>query len=140
MRPNVFTAAATIASTSAGLATSPITAKPAPPAANSSAMARPMLRPAPVTTATRPSSSFCVSVIPSSSECGEIDPAGIERGGELERRSGFRIIPAAVPAAQGEFVLDVATRQRLVGAAAHVRLALLDDAAVIEHGPDVAGI
>src|SRR5262245_28183754 len=165
MRPNVLTAAAIIASTSAGFDTSPSTGRPAPPAlsislttesacsrlertltttaappaASSSAIARPILRPAAVTTATRPSSSFALSAIHLPLQPRQIDPAIVKPGGELQRRRGLRIIPAAMPAAQREFVLDVRARQRLVGAAAHMRLALLDDAAVVELGADVAG-
>src|SRR5215475_12370437 len=166
MRPNVLTAAAIIASTSAGFDTSPSTGKPAPPAfsisfttesacsrlertltttaappaASSSAIARPMLRPAAVTTATRPSSSFALSAIHLPSQRREIDAAIVQFRGELECRRGLCVVPAAVATAQREFLFDVLPRQRLMRATAHVRLALLDDAAVVEHGADVAGI
>src|SRR5262245_60299118 len=166
MRPNVLTAAAIIASTSAGFDTSPSTGRPAPPAlsislttesacsrlertltttaappaASSSAIARPILRPAAVTTATRPSSSFALSAIHLPSQRREIDAAIVQFRGELERRRSLCAIPAAMPAAQRKLFFNIRPRQRLVRAAAHVRLALLDDAPVREHGADVAGI
>src|SRR3954454_10301650 len=114
-----------------------LTTTAAPPAASSSAMARPMLRPAPVITATRPCSSW--SGISLSPQRGQIDPSAEYVGGKLERGLRTRGIIAAVTRIEQEFVLDILAAERLVRAAAHVWLALLDDAAVVERHADVAG-
>src|SRR5260370_3279934 len=50
-----------------------------------------------------------------------------------------RRIPSAVVRVEHELLLDVAARERLVRAAAHMRLALLDDAAIGEQRADLAG-
>src|SRR6516165_2344861 len=62
-----------------------------------------------------------------------------QRAHQRERGLRPRRIPAAVAGVERELLLDVAARQRLVGAAAHMRLALLDHAAVGEQRADVAG-
>src|SRR3954471_17773536 len=163
MRPNrssvafatALTAAASTTSASATIALPPLpsislttasasarfcrtlTTTAAPPAASSSAMARPMLRPAPVMTATRPFSSW--SGISLSLQRGQIDPSAEYVGRKLERGLRTRRIIAAVTRVEQEFVFDVFLAERLVRAAPHVRLALLDHAAVAERHADVAG-
>src|SRR4051794_14084937 len=107
-----------------------------PPAASSSAMARPMLRPAPVMTATRPCSSW--SGISLSPQRGQIDPSAKYVGCKLECGLRARGIIAAVARVEQEFVFDVLAAERLVRATAHMRLALLDHAAVAERHADVA--
>src|SRR4051812_46583282 len=114
-----------------------LTTTAAPPAASSSAMARPMLRPAPVMTATRPCSSW--SGISLSLQRGQIDPSAEYVGRKLERGLRTRRIIAAVARVEQEFVFDVLAAERLVRAAAHVRLALLDHAAVAQCHADVTG-
>src|SRR6185369_15656078 len=90
-----------------------LTATFAPASARASAMARPMLRPAPVTRATRPASSLLT-------ERRKVD-ARVERAlREVEEVLGALRRPAAVRAVQAEFLLDVGARERLLRAAAHV--------------------
>ena len=69
----------------------------------------------------------------------KIDLAIVKLRQQLERGGAARLIPAAVARVEHEFLLDVGARQRLAGAAAEMRLTLLDDTAIIEHGADVAG-
>src|ERR1051325_6989148 len=114
-----------------------LTTTAAPPPASCSAMPRRMLRPAPVMTATRPRNSW--SGISLSPQRGQIDPPAKYVGCKLERRLRTRRIIAAVARVEQEFVFDVLAAQRLVRAAAHVRLALLDHAAVAQGHADVAG-
>src|SRR5471030_650548 len=114
-----------------------LTTTAAPPAASSSAMARPMLRPAPVMMATRPCSSW--SGISLSSQRGQIDPSAEYVGCKLERGLRTRGIITAMTRVEQEFVFDILPAERFMGAAAHVRLALLDHAAVAERHADVAG-
>src|ERR1051326_2824472 len=114
-----------------------LTPTAAPPAASSSAMARPMLRPEPVMMATRPLSSWSAIELPS--ERGQIDlPAEYVRS-NLQRRLRAGRVVAAVARVEQEFVLEVFPAQRLVRPAAHVRLALLDHAAVAQGGADMTG-
>src|SRR5260221_14105157 len=111
----------------------------APASASASAMARPMLRLAPVTSATRPSSSLAC-VMSSPPEWREVEPAGIEGAvRECEPCVGARAVPAAVGAVGAELLDDFRARERLVAAAAEMRLALLDDAPVGERHLHVAG-
>src|SRR6476646_7260054 len=163
MRPNrstvalamALTAAASTTSASATIALPPLpsislttdsasarfcralTTTAAPPAASSSAMARPMLRPAPVITATRPCSSW--SGISLSLQRGQIDPSAEYVGCKLERGLRTRRIIAAMTCIEQEFVFDVLAAERLVRAAAHMRLTLLDHASVAQGHADVAG-
>src|SRR5262245_46752367 len=225
MRPKREAAAATMVPTASASATSAVTANAlppsrsisratasasckferalttiaAPPSASASAMARPILRPAPVTMATRPESSWVIGVDPKESvvagtvlrlcrgrataspppQAGEGQGGGMQQDGEWrlppsppspasgggsppslwpssaqqrkvdfpikqrahQRERGLRPrrIPPAVARVERELLLDVAARQRLVRAAAHMRLALLDHAAVGEYRADVAG-
>ena len=53
---------------------------------------------------------------------------------------GLRLRPAAVGAVVPELVLDVGARQRLVRAAAQVRLALLQHGAVLHPHADMPGV
>src|SRR5947208_7204424 len=48
-------------------------------------------------------------------------------------------LPAAVQAVQAKFFLDVGARQRLMGAAAQMRLPLFDDLPVLQPRAHVAG-
>src|SRR5262249_46675016 len=116
-----------------------LTTTAAPPAASSSAMARPILRPAPVTIATRPSSSLLPFMRALPAEDVKIDGAVEHRARQLERGIDAAGIPAAVLGVEDEFLLDVAPRQRLVSAAAQMRLAFLDRAAVAQGRADVTG-
>src|SRR5262249_26982528 len=170
----------------------------APPSASASAMARPILRPAPVTMATRPESSWVIgvdpkesvvagtmlrlcrgrataspprqgggrargratrwrmaappsppspasgggsppSLWPSSAQQRKVNPPIKHRAHQRERGLRPRRIPPAVARVEHELLLDVAARERLVRAAAHMRLALLDHAAVGEQRADVTG-
>src|SRR3954467_8246961 len=150
MRPNWRAVTATIGATAGGPATSAtiaralppwlsicrttesaslllertLTTTAAPPAAGETAMASPILRPAPVTIATRPDSSF-----PSlTAQFLQIDSAVVQRLRALQRGAGFPVTPPAVAAIERELVLDIGARQRLPGAAAEMRLALLHNA------------
>src|ERR1043165_1553755 len=69
----------------------------------------------------------------------QIDAPIIERFRQANRLFRARLVPAAMAAVERELLLDVGARQRLLGPAAEMRLALLDDAAVIERRTDVAG-
>src|SRR5262249_22032868 len=55
-----------------------------------------------------------------------------------QRRRDPGLRPAAVTGVKRKLVVDVLPCQRLMGAAAHMGLALLDDAAVAHHGADMA--
>src|SRR5262245_42209760 len=48
-------------------------------------------------------------------------------------------VPTAMANVACKFFLDVGPRERLVGAAAEMRLTLLDDTPVVEHRADVSG-
>src|SRR4051794_21007790 len=161
MRPNWRTVPAPTASTAAASATSAtiaralppwlsicrttesaslllertLTTTAAPPAASETAMAWPILRPAPVTIATRPDSSF-----PSlTAQFLQIDGPVVQRLRALRRGAVFPPPPPAVAAIERELVLDIGARQRLPGAAAEMRLALLHNATIGERHADVAG-
>src|ERR1043165_9917381 len=135
-RPPLASISFTTASPSARLLrTLPTTA--APPAASSSAMARPMLRPEPVMMATRPLSSWSAIELPS--ERGQIDPPAEYVRSNLQRRLRAGRVVAAVARIEQEFVLEVLAAERLVRPAPHMRLAFLDHAAVAQGGADVAG-
>src|SRR5215213_2866987 len=105
----------------------------APPEASAFAIARPMLRPAPVTSATRPDSSC--SLTP---QLLQIDAAIIERSCDRQRPHRTRVIPTAVPAIERELLEDILTRERFLRAATKMRLAFLDQAAVGQPRADVA--
>ena len=115
-----------------------LTTTAAPPAASASAIARPMLRPAPVTSATRPDE-FFLAHSPRNSFQSRSRPSIKRPGTASQRRLRLRLVPAAVAAVERELVLDVGARQRLLRAAAEMRLALLDHAAVGERRADMAG-
>src|SRR5262245_10379771 len=75
----------------------------------------------------------------SPAQCFQIQRPIIKR---LRPRQGWRdagLRPAAVAGVKSELILDILARQRLMGAAAHVGLAFLDDAAVPHDGTDMAG-
>src|SRR5450631_3501575 len=110
----------------------------APASASASAIARPMLRLAPVTSATRPASSLPAFMF-SSPECLEVH--GTREGVRREREPGLdsRLVPAAVGAVGAEFLLDVGRRERLAAPAAKVRLPLLENASVSHVNAHVAG-
>src|SRR5688572_18788897 len=59
---------------------------------------------------------------------------------EGEKLSRERIRPAPVRGIAAELALDVLARERLVNAAADVRLAFLEHASVLERHADVAGV
>src|SRR5437868_15167111 len=69
----------------------------------------------------------------------QIDAPIIERFRHAERLFCARLIPAAMAAVQRKFFFDVGAAERLLGAAAEVRLAFLDDAAVGERRANVSG-
>src|SRR5205807_319466 len=56
--------------------------------------------------------------------------AGEDRSARLDECLGALARPAAVNGIVGEFALDLLIRERVLGAAAHMRLAYLDHAAV----------
>src|SRR6266516_1051259 len=120
-----------------------LTRTAAPAAASSSAMARPMLRPAPVTTATRPASSLRAGIKflshPAAQER-KLDRAVPQRAGKPERRGNLLVAPAAVACVAQEFRLDLGAIERLTAAATQMRLAFFDDAAALQQRADVAGI
>src|ERR1700719_3853161 len=167
IRPKCFAAASVIASTALASATSPIwtcalppkasisratasasarllralTRIDAPPSASASAIARPILRPAPVTMATLPLSSFIPALYRSlASQRAQIDTAVVESRQQPQGRIALRFGPAAMPGVEREFIGHILPGQRLLRAAAHVRLPLLDHAAVLHGRPDMAGI
>src|SRR3546814_1001950 len=72
-------------------------------------------------------------------EAGEVGLAG-EALAEDEQRLGPLPGPPAVGRVGEELVDDLLIAQRLVHAAAHVRLAQLDDRAVLQRHPDVAAV
>src|SRR5471030_3238921 len=113
------------------------TAAPAP--ASESAMARPMLRLAPVTSATRPPSSL-PAFMPSPPEWREIHGTRECVRREGEPRVDAARVPAAVGAVGAEFLLDVGGRERLVAPAAQVRLAFLENAPVTHVDTHVARV
>src|SRR3954463_13190525 len=76
-----------------------------PADASSSAISRPMLRPAPGMTAPRPARSL--SGLPLSPQSGQIDPRAEHIGREIERHLGAGGIIAAVAGVEQEFVFDV---------------------------------
>src|SRR5688572_2988605 len=108
------------------------TATKAPASASARAIARPMLRPAPVTNATRPWSSLLT-------ERRQVDARVEGALRESEERLGALRRPAAVGAIEPELLLDVGAGERLPGAAAHVRLALLERTAVLQLHAHVPG-
>src|SRR3954451_23792771 len=134
-----------------------LTTTAAPPSASASAMPRPILRPAPVTMATRPASSLVMDSDPqvflggmlverggarlcrSPAQGGKIELAVIQRPQERQRPLRTRGVPSAVAGIEHEFLLDVAAGERLVCTAAQVRLALLDHAAVGKQRADMPG-
>src|ERR1043166_190465 len=63
----------------------------------------------------------------------------MQRTRELERGGGLRLAPSAMAAIERELGENVGARERLLGAAAKMRLALLDHLAVRERHADVAG-
>src|SRR5438067_8064110 len=164
MRPNWLSAASAIACTALASATSPIwtsalppaasisrttasasvcllralTRTDAPSAASVSAIARPILRPAPVTIATLPVSSLVMTSL--SAQRRKVDAAPVERRQQFQGSIALRLCPAAVRGIEGKFVDHVLPRQRLLGAAAQMRLPLLDHAAVLQGDADMAGI
>src|SRR5205085_11765125 len=109
-----------------------------PSAASVSAIARPILRPAPVTIATLPVSSLVMTSL--SAQRRKVDAAPVERRQQLQGSVALRLCPAAVRGIEGKFVDHVLPCQRLLGAAAQMRLPFLDDAAVVQGDADVAGI
>src|SRR3954454_14493592 len=129
-----------------------------PPSAGASAMRRPILRPARVTMATRPASSLVMDSYPqvffgrgvcearrvprlcrSSAQGGKFELAVIQRPQQRQRPLRARGVPSAVAGIEHEFLLDVVAGERLVGAAAQMRLALLDDATVGKQRADMSG-
>src|SRR6185436_17659822 len=88
-----------------------------------------MLRPAPVTSATRPLSSEF------------IQPDRLVEGapGKSQEPAGLRFAPAAIGAIELELFLHVGARQRLVNAAAHMRLPLFEYLLVFQRDPDMTG-
>ena len=62
-----------------------------------------------------------------------------EGAGEGQGGGKAGVGPAASAGVQGELGLQLGAGEGLVGTAAHVGLALLDDAAVAQRGADVAG-
>src|SRR5215467_6485315 len=69
----------------------------------------------------------------------EVDPSVIECAHQRQRPFDARVAPAAMRRIERKLLLDILPGERLVRATAHVRLALLDHAAVVEHGADVTG-
>ncbi len=104
--PPLLSISFTTASASARLLRT-LTTTAAPADASSSAMARPMLRPAPVMTATRPASSLS-GHLRLSPQRGQIDPSAEHVRCKLQRHLRARRIIAAVARVEQEFVLDVA--------------------------------
>src|SRR6185312_16411782 len=121
-----------------------LTMTAAPPSASASAMPRPILRPAPVTMATRPASSLVMDSYPqvflggvfverggcralsrSPAQGGKFELAVIQRPQQRQRPLRARGVPSAVAGIEHELLLDVAAGERLVRAAAQMRLALL---------------
>ena len=106
-------------------------------------MARPMLRPAPVTSATRPASSLSVLMLsPSQRRSARSTGPSNRRACRARARRSTRVARVQPPwRSIGRRTLSsmLGARQRLVRAAAQVRLALLDDAAVAQRRADVAG-
>src|SRR5262249_57239876 len=80
------------------------------------------------------------SLWPSSAQQRKVDPPIKHRAHQRERGLRPRRIPAAVARVEHELLLDVAARERLLRAAAHMRLALLDHVATGEPRADVAGV
>src|SRR5262249_37202789 len=112
-----------------------------------------MLRPAPVTIATLPTSSFSL-MRPLSTRHPKHFPGmtknlspqerqidfSIEQLCKLRnRRPGTLFIPSAMARIEHEFFLDVRARERFVRPAAEMRLSLLYDSAVVEYRANVAG-
>src|ERR1700754_4031890 len=99
-------------------------------------MARPILRPAPVTMATRPVRT-CSVMARLSLQRLQIDGPAVELRQQGQcRRTALRI-PPAVAGIERELFLEIGAREGLVRAAAEMRLTFFDHAAVVEHGANV---
>src|SRR6476659_3162536 len=137
LRPSI---SATTASAAARLLC-PFTVTAAPASASASAMARPILRLAPVTTAPRPLRSLSVLMLrPSHAQKCQIDRTVPQTAAERER--GFDTVLRQTTRAQigRRFRFQLRTRQGLSGSATQMRLAFLDDAAVAQAHADMAGV
>src|SRR5262249_53160052 len=71
-------------------------------------------------------------------EC-KIDLPVIELRQQCQHGPRASVIPTAMAGVACKFFLDIDPRERLLRAAAEMRLALLDDTAVVEHRANVAG-
>src|SRR6185503_3861088 len=134
-----------------------LTTTAAPPSASASAIPRPILRPAPVTMATRPASSLVMDSYPqvfgrgvgearrvprlcrSPAQGGKIELAVIQRPQQRQPPLRTRGVPSAVAGIEHELLLDIAAGERLVRAAAQMRLALLKHPSVGKQRADVTG-
>src|SRR6266852_4802539 len=116
------------------------TAAATPASASASAIARPMLRPAPVTTATRPASSLLMARSPLPSEDRQVDGTVPQSARQREGRRDAAVGPAAGARVAAELLFQLGPGERLAGAAAQVRLALLEEIAAGEPGAQVSGV
>src|SRR5581483_2176393 len=74
-------------------------------------------------------------------EVAELERTRVERGPrEVQIALGERVFPSAVAGVAAELALQVLARERLLHAAADMRLALLEDAAVPERHAHVTGV